>query len=124
MKRTIFIVLLLLLTGCSSVPETNSKLVTGNPTPEDFLQYEDADIFQLNGVVYSNADDVEWVLKTNYTVGDEIGEITKQSDEARSFSNGTANVLPVGTKIYDTDAPFLIVVINDKEIPYLPMIEG
>lgn len=63
-------------------------------------------------------------METEYTLGDEMGEITRQSENALFFKDGTANLLPVGTKIYDTDAPFYIVILDGKEIPYLPMLEG
>ena len=45
--------LCLLLTGCNS--SFNESKTTGNPTPIDFLKNENADIFLLGGIVYSNA---------------------------------------------------------------------
>ncbi|WP_188455751.1 hypothetical protein [Virgibacillus oceani] len=113
--------LLIILFGCS---QGNRYNTTGNPTPEDFLENKDADIFLLDGIVFSNAQDVEWVAELEYKLGKRIGEITKQTDNASRFKDGTANKLQVGTKIYETDTPAFIAIVNDKEIPYLKMIEG
>ncbi len=117
-------ILFIFLVGCNNGFIGNSAEVNPNPTPKDFLKHENADIFLLGGIVYSNAQDVEWVSKLKYKLGKQIGEITKQTDKARSFKDGTANILPVGTKIYETDTGAYIAIVNGKEIPYLKMIEG
>lgn len=109
--------LLLILTGCQ-------EAYKGNPTPKDFLGSSDADIFFLDSIVYSNAQDLEWVKELTYILGEQVGEITKNTDKARNFKNGTSNKLPVGTKIYETDTPAYIVIVDGKEIPYLGMYEG
>lgn len=67
---------------------------------------------------------MEWVDELEYKLGEQIGEVTEQTDKASNFSNGTANKLPVGSKIYESDTPVTIVIVNDKHIPYLKMIEG
>ena len=67
---------------------------------------------------------MEWVDELDYKLGEQIGEVTKQTDKASSFHNGTANKLPVGVKIYDTNTPVCIAIVNNKAIPYLKMIEG
>ncbi|MCA1041545.1 hypothetical protein LCM00_18670 [Bacillus infantis] len=115
-------ILFIFLVGCNSGFIDNPA--KGNPTPKDFLENESADIFLLDEIVYSNAEDVEWVSDLEYQLGEQIGEITKQTDRARSFKNGTANKLPVGTKIYETDTPAYIAKVDRKEIPYLKMLEG
>jgi hypothetical protein len=109
-------ILFIFLFGCNGAK--------GNPTPKDFLKNESADIFLLDGIVFSNAQDIEWVSDLEYKLGEQIGYITKQRDKARSFKDGTANKLPVGTKIYETDTPAYIAIVNGKEIPYLKMLEG
>ncbi|WP_226669661.1 hypothetical protein [Metabacillus litoralis] len=123
-KKFIFSIsiLLIFLVGCNSGYIDNP--VKGNPTPKEFLKNESADIFLLNGIVYSNAQDVEWVSNLEYKLGEQIGEITKQTDKARRFKDGTANKLPVGTKLHETDGPVYIAIIDEKEIPYLKMLEG
>ncbi|UOQ83465.1 hypothetical protein [Gracilibacillus salinarum] len=97
---------------------------TGNPTPREFLQYDDADIFQLDDYVFSNAQDVEWAQELEYALGKHVGEITKQTNKAIRFTNGTANKLPVGTKIFETDSPVYIAIVDGEERVYLKMVEG
>ncbi|WP_242634691.1 hypothetical protein [Bacillus timonensis] len=96
----------------------------GNPTPVDFLDNENVDIFLLDGIVYSNAQDVDWVQGLEYKIGEQVGEIKKQSNKVKGFRGETANILPVGTKIFETDTPVYIAVVDGKEIRYLKMIEG
>ncbi|WP_409250600.1 hypothetical protein V1502_10485 [Bacillus sp. SCS-153A] len=96
----------------------------GNPDPSDYLQNEDADIFMLDGYIYSNAQGIDWVEETEYSIGEQIGEIEKQSTKSLGFRNGSANVLPVGTKIYETDSPITVAVVEGEEIPYLKQVEG
>lgn len=117
----ILFVSIIVLTGCSSKAEQS---VTKNPTPYEFLQNENADIFLLEDTVFSNAINIEWVQEETYTIGEEIGEISSQSNEAKDFKNGTANKLPVGTKIYETDTQIFIAIVENREIPYLQMVEG
>ncbi|GLO64555.1 MULTISPECIES: hypothetical protein [Oceanobacillus] len=124
MLRIIMIILfvpIFTLTGCT---EEEEKSVTKNPTPYEFLQNENADIFLLEDTVFSNAINIEWVQEEEYTIGEEIGEISFQSNEAKDFENGTANKLPVGTKIYETDTQVFIAIVENREIPYLQMVEG
>ncbi|MGP4039218.1 hypothetical protein ACTWP4_04815 [Gracilibacillus sp. D59] len=117
-------ILLIVLSGCKNNQENTQSETIGNPTPKDFLDDGNADIFVLGDIVYSNVEDVDWVKELNYTIGEKVGEITKQTDKAKDFKNGTSNKLPIGTKIYETDTPIYIAIINDMEIPYLKMIEG
>ncbi|GEL77804.1 hypothetical protein [Tenuibacillus multivorans] len=119
------IILLSFLGGCNiDDNNNNSQKPITNPIPEDYLNNNGADIFFLDGYVFSYASDVSWVLKLNYTLGEEIGEITNQTEQASEFEDGSANVLPVGTKIYDTDTQAYIAIVNGKKIPYLKMMEG
>jgi|SRR5690606_17678727 len=117
-------ILLVVLSGCGNTQGNTQSETIGNPTPKDFLEDGNADIFVFDGIVYSNVKDVDWVKESDYTIGEEVGEITKQSDKANEFENGTSNKLPVGTKIYETDTPIYIAIVDGKEIPYLKMLEG
>lgn len=117
----ILFISMIILTGCNSEAEQS---VTKNPTPYEFLQNENADIFMIEDTVFSNAINIEWVQEEEYTIGEEIGEISSQSNEAKDFENGTANKLPVGTKIYETDTQVFIAIVENREIPYLQMVEG
>ncbi|WNF24927.1 hypothetical protein [Mesobacillus jeotgali] len=116
------IILFIFLVSCNKDYSSSSSI--SNPTPKDYLKYDNADIFLLDGYVFSNAQDVKWVTDLDYELGVQIGEITEQEDKASKFKNGTANILPVGTKIYETDTPAYVAIINGKEIPYLKMVEG
>ena len=108
---------LLVLSGCQ-------EAYKGNPTPKDFLGSSDADIFVLDSIVYSNAQDLEWLKELPYELREQVGEITKKTDNAKNFKSGTSNKLLVGTKIYKTDTPAYIVVVDGQEIAYLGMYEG
>lgn len=114
---------LLVISGCTKLP-IDEKPVNDNPTARDMLKYKDADIFELDGYVYSNAEDVDWVEEKDYQIGDQIGEITRQSADPDEFGSGTANKLPVGTKIHQTDTKVYIAIVNGREIPYIKMVEG
>ncbi|WP_421378094.1 hypothetical protein ACOJQI_12115 [Bacillus salacetis] len=121
-KLLLLSILAVFLAGCNN--GFSMSPATGNPTPKDYLKYEDADIFFLGDHVYSNAEDLDWVSELDYELGEELGEITSQADKASKFKDGTANKLPVGTKIYNTDTPAYIAVVDGEEIPYLKMVEG
>ncbi|WJE17168.1 hypothetical protein QRD89_07400 [Halobacillus sp. ACCC02827] len=73
--------------------------------------------------MYSNAEGIEWVEELAYTAGGQIGEISRQTDKAVLFRNGTANRLPVGTKIYETDTPVCMAVVDGRNPLYLKMVE-
>lgn len=118
----------IILAACSNQKAPReSKIVNDNPTPEDILlENENADIFLLNGIVYSNAEDLEWVTEKELTLGNEIGEIKKQTTNSDEFENYTATKLLVGTKIYEPieNSDIFIVKVDGKEIRYLGLREG
>ena len=120
----LFTILLVVLTGYRISHENSETVTIGNPTPKDFLEESNADIFLFDNIVYSNVDNLDWVKDLNYSIGEEIGEITKQTKKANHYKNGTSNKLPVGTKIYKTDTQIYIAIVDGKEIPYLKMLEG
>jgi hypothetical protein len=127
-KRMLFIVLFLsvVMVACSNqITPKEIKIVYDNPTPKEVLT-ENADIFVLNGIVYINAEDVEWVNEQDFTLGEEVGEIKKQTTNSDEFENYTASKLEVGTKIYETveKGDIYIVIVDDKEIRYLGLREG
>lgn len=114
-------ILLIFLVGCNNDYISSS---ISNPTPKEYLKYGNADIFLLDGYVFSNAQDVEWVKELKYELDEQVGEITKQAIKASKFESGTANKLPIGTKIFKTDTPAYIAIVNGEETPYLKMVEG
>ncbi|WP_345239316.1 hypothetical protein [Pontibacillus salipaludis] len=117
------IIMFVLLVGCNDGTTVHLSTKSNNPTPKDYLE-SDTDIFLLSGYVFSNAQDVDWVKELEYELGEQIGEITKQSEQASQFTNGTANKLPVGTKVFKTDTQAYIAIVEDEEILYLKMVEG
>lgn len=129
-KRMLSIVLFLsvIMVACSNqTTPKDSEIVIDNPTPEEILtENENADIFVLNGIVYSNAETIEWVNEKELTLGDEIGEIKIQTNNSVDFENYTATKLEVGTKIHETveKGDIYIVKVDDKEIRYLGLREG
>lgn len=118
--------LIVVLAGCTLDSDGNaSRTVTiGNPTPEDFLANDDADIFMLDDIVFVNAEHIDWVAERDYTVDAKVVEITNKTHKAPDFVHGTASMLPVGTPIYKTDTAIYVAVVEDGEIPYLKMVEG
>lgn len=68
-------ILFIFLVSCND--DYSSSSSTSNPTPKDYLKYDNADIFLLDGYVFSNAEDVEWVTELEYDLGEQVGEITK-----------------------------------------------
>lgn len=128
-KRKLFLILFLstVLVACNNQTTDAPGNDTGNPTAEEILsKNKDADIFVLNGVVYSNAEDIEWVNEKELTLGEVVGEIKKQTNKSDAFENNTASKLSVGTKIYKTveKGDIYIVKVDDKEIRYLGLREG
>ena len=132
LKRCIFLVLLVIsfsiISGCGE-----QDLVIGKPTPEDFLDTPDADIFLWEDVVFLNAHNIDWVTEKEYSLGNSIGEITKTTTIAKEFSNGTSSKLPLGTRLYLVEGSesifegyestrILIAVVDGIRIPYLAQI--
>lgn len=127
----------LLMISCNSetIDNRTSKITANiniienaNPTPEEvLLNNSDADIFLIGDVVYINAEDIEWVKELDLTIGDKSGEIRKNTNNSSEFVSYTATKLPIGTVIYtpvEKKGPIKIVIMDNKEIRYLGMIEG
>lgn len=115
-------------TGCS-IENSQQQIevhTTKNPDASETLELQpEADLFQWGDVIYIA--DVDWVQELELSKGIEIGEIAKNTSNPKDFTNGTANKLPIGTKIYEPlekNGPIYIVVVNGKEIRYLGLLEG
>jgi hypothetical protein len=78
----------------------------------------------MDGYVFLNAAHIEWVKDHGYELEEQLGEITKQTQDSWRIKAWTASKLPVGTKIFETNAPFYIAVVNGEEIPYIKLVEG
>ena len=125
----LLICLMMFVVGCKLPAAGNEETVTiDNPTAVDILENDhEADIFQYNRLVYINASKIEWVQENTYERGPEISEIRKQSVEGEKFTDGTASILPIGTKIFQVvgNGQLLLMVEKDgEEIIYLALIEG
>lgn len=128
---TLFLVVLAGLTVTGNFPP---NLGIGNPTAKDILEgNSDADILKLDGIIYSNASDSEWIQDNEYTRGEEIGEVKKETTNTWWYRNLYASQLPKGTKVYTTngkeykkgDSPILVIVrINNELLVYQSLVEG
>ncbi|GIQ65438.1 hypothetical protein PACILC2_40060 [Paenibacillus cisolokensis] len=121
----------LILSGCQAAKIDAPKpfaASTHNPTAHEILTgHSDADIFQWNGIVYTNASHIEWVQQEELSAGDQIGTIMKQYRDGLDFEDAMATKLPVGTEIYKPKGEgrlILIVKLNGGEVRYLGLIEG
>lgn len=126
---TIFIISTFILSGCSSF-QNNDNIETHeteNPTAEEVLQLDsEADIFQLDGVIYQT--NIDWVDDLTLTKGKEVSVIKSQEQDATAFENNTANKLPGGTKIYKPkekiDENVLLVELDGEFMNYYAIVEG
>lgn len=103
--------------------ETNKEetITTHNPTVEEILSQDpDADILYIDDIVY--ATNIDWVDELALTKGEEIGEVEKNTTSSKEFINKTANVLPVGTKIYRAKERNGMLIADDKY--YYALVEG
>ncbi|MEH7443547.1 hypothetical protein V7201_14650 [Bacillus sp. JJ1122] len=125
MKKVLSLIFILfLISGCNDVNWPGDAF-NGNPSAQDILtDNPDADIFVMDGYVFSNAENVEWVKQQEYELGEQVGEIIKQTSDSWRFKESTASKLPVGTKIYETDAPFYIAIVDGEENAYIKLVEG
>ncbi|WP_099158831.1 hypothetical protein [Virgibacillus ndiopensis] len=106
---TILVLLLIssVLIGCSAIPGKNEG---GTLSKKQVLELNpDADLFELDGKVYKTG--VDWIEEEELTKGEQIGEI----------SNGMANKLPIGAKVFAPEErrDILIVEYDGKEKRYL-----
>lgn len=110
------------------------ELGIGNPTAKDILKNNpDADIVQLDGLVYANVTDIDRFQDRNYQIGEKIGEVAKQTNRTWFYRDFFSSKLPEGTEIYMTnqdtytqgDAPSLIIAEHKGEaLIYMAYREG
>jgi hypothetical protein len=95
-----------------------------------FISENFTDYVIVDNILYVNiANDPQWIsLNYNYIKGDYIGKVLKNSDERNIYKleDFTANLLPIGTKLYEFDEDPLIILADtaDGLIPYLKIVEG
>ncbi|WP_138416380.1 hypothetical protein [Aquibacillus sediminis] len=110
------------------------QLGIGNPTAKEILDGNpNADILQIDGVVYANVSDVDRFKERNNEVGEKIGEVKKQTDRTWWYRDFFATKLPVGTEIFvtkdqsysDGDTPSVIIAQSEgNSFMYLAYVEG
>lgn len=121
----------LFIGGCShsldSVMEDTH--VSENPSAEEILEADpEADIFQLEGVIYQTG--IDWVEELTLTKDQFVGEIKSRNDTHTNFEDEMATKLPVGAKIYtveegeDVSGPILLVETNGSLLSYYGLVEG
>ncbi|RCW73069.1 hypothetical protein [Saliterribacillus persicus] len=87
-----------ILIGCVTSPGQNEGGVLNK---EQVLKLNpDADLFEFNGKVYSTG--VNWIEEKELTKGEQVGEI----------SEGMANKLPLGAKIFETNESGVILIVE------------
>lgn len=133
------VILLTLITGCSSETQTKNTVGTkdgdnvhetntiDNPTADEVLtKHKQTDIFLMNGIVYVNAEEIDWVIDLDLTIDEEVMEIIRRSDNGKDFIEGTASILPIGTKIYKPleKGDIYIAIVDGKEVRYFGLREG
>ncbi|MBC1937604.1 hypothetical protein HCA69_14595 [Listeria grandensis] len=102
--------------------------VSTNPTATEILsENPNADIFQLDDVVYET--NIDWVDDLEVTKYNQIGEIKKtfsMKHPLKEFENGDATQLTSGTKIFRVKerGDVLIVEIDGKTKKYYALVEG
>ncbi|QPQ31150.1 hypothetical protein [Lysinibacillus sp. JNUCC 51] len=94
----LFVVLIsLFLVGCATV--TEETIESKKPNAAEALRLDkEADIFQWEGNILKT--NIEWIDELELNEDKYIGEIKFKSSKAKDFKNGTANLLPIGAKIY------------------------
>lgn len=114
----------MLLTACKAAS-------VDNPTAKEILsENSDADIIQLDGLIYSRNMDED--SESGYVIGDKIGEIREQTTKTWWFRDLYASKLPKGTEVFSTekeyieeDVPIVILIEIDGElIEYHVLVEG
>lgn len=123
---TITLLVSVLLAACSNGNSDISVDSTENPDAEEVLKLDpEADIFQFNDVIYTTG--IDWVEEKDLTKNKQIGEIKEKNEDNTNFSDGTANKLSVGAKIYTTKEEndmFLIVESDGETKKYYAIVEG
>ena len=112
---------ILVLTGCSSV-------IPGNLTAKTILKENaQADILQIDELIYIKAADQESLKKDAFIKEDKIGEIKKTTTSTLFFKDFCATKLPVESEISatnDHDTYTIIVEIEGKQLLYTALVEG
>ncbi|MFJ8511308.1 hypothetical protein [Lysinibacillus xylanilyticus] len=120
----LFVVLIsLFLVGCETV--TVDTIESKKPNAAEALRLDNqADIFQWEGNILKT--NIEWIDELEVNEDKYISEIKFNSSKAKGFKNGTANLLPIGAKIYSVkERDDIFIVKYDNVVKrYLILSEG
>jgi hypothetical protein len=110
----------------SATEETElTTYTTHNPTVEEMFELNpNIDIFLFENIVYET--NIEWVNELSLTKGDLIGVIEFNASNPSEFTNLTANILPIGAKIYTSnERGDILIAEHGNEIKYYyQLVEG
>lgn len=117
----IWLISLTFLTSCTE----ETAVTISEITAEEVLTLDpEADIFKYNTVIYQT--NIEWVDELILTPGGKVMTVQNQSTDLSDFSDGTANLLPLGTDIFEANerSDILIAEVDGDYIYYLEIVEG
>ncbi|AQY52373.1 hypothetical protein PWEIH_08326 [Listeria weihenstephanensis FSL R9-0317] len=127
-SAVIIVLSLFSMFGCQRDNATVESTTSKNPTAAEILNADiDADIFQLNSIVYET--NIDWVNELELTKNVQIGEIKtsfSKKKSVRNFDNGDATILAKGTKVFNVKErdDVLIVEVNGETKKYYALTEG
>ncbi|MEY9979152.1 hypothetical protein [Lysinibacillus sp. RC79] len=121
----LFVVLFsLFLVGCNETVTVDTH-ESKKPDAAEVLRLDNqADIFQWEGNILET--NIEWIDELELNEDKYIGEIQFNATKADGFKNGTANLLPIGTKIYSLKERDDIFIVKYENVVkrYLVLSEG
>lgn len=120
-KLIVFFAVTLIFLGCSN----HDQVTIDSINAAEVLEINpDADIFQLNGIIYET--NIDWVDQLTLTKDAQMGKILINNETNTNFKDGTANKLPVGTIIFSVKErdDIVIVEVNGELKKYLAIVEG
>ena len=92
--------------------------------PENYYSANPSvDMFVYQATACENAEDISWM--TELTPDQELGTI-KRTGVTKDFQDFDATTLPIGAVVYTVHerGDILLVLIGDRDIPYLKVVEG
>ncbi|MDQ0230138.1 hypothetical protein [Metabacillus malikii] len=116
--------ILFVVTGCTNQTETKTVTIDNINAEEVLTLNPDANIFQYNGTIYQT--NIDWVDELPLTKDNQISEIKTKNEDNTDFIDGTANILPVGSKIFTAKErkDILLVETKGETLKYLAIVEG
>ncbi|NGP44670.1 hypothetical protein G4V62_06775 [Bacillaceae bacterium SIJ1] len=125
MRKILFILLMIFISGCEEGKNINTATSSGDNLAKEIIQDDQsADIFVLDDRVYARSEEV----KNQDERGERLGVIESNYSKGTKFENGMSTKLPIGTEIYRIKNAESLdqVIVNegDRLIIYKAQIEG